>query len=147
MKEIFSSIFCIIMFFSELSSQTDHIIVDNKTNEIKFIKNFYTSYIETFANERDLYLMEKKLKILQKSYCTNKLLKEIPDLVEKCDCDPFLNAQDADIRILNTLKIYKVGDNNEYIVQYMDDLTNRLVKVKLKLVKIKNSWKIDSVYH
>jgi len=147
MKEIFSGIFCIIMFFSELSSQTDHIIVDNKTNEIKFIKNFYTSYIETFANEKDLHLMEKKLKILQKNYCTNKLLKEIPDLVEKCDCDPFLNAQDADIRILNTLKICKVGDNNEYIVQYMDDLTNRLVKVKLKLVKIKNSWKIDSVYH
>jgi hypothetical protein len=147
MKKIFSGLFCIIMLFSELSSQTDHIIVDNETNEIKFIKNFYTSYIGIFANERDLHLMEKKLKMLQKSYCTNKLLKEIPNLVEKCDCDLFLNAQDADIRILNTLKIYKVDSNNEYIVQYTDDLTNRLVKVKLKLVKIKNSWKIDSVYY
>lgn len=114
----------------------------------KMIKDFYTNYFIVFASEVPGVSSQKKLEMLQKKYCTETFFKKIPDIIEQTDSDPFLKAQDSDIRYLKTLTVLKDLQNHQYIVSYIADVaTNKkiTITIHLTLVKHGSNYKIDSV--
>jgi Protein of unknown function (DUF3828) len=105
----------------------------------EMIKAFYTSYI-TYVDKGDL----SKLEVLQKKYCTLKLFKKIPELGDKIDQDPFLKAQDSNIKFIKTLVVEK--DNKKeghYIVSYG---TDEKTLINLTVLKMNGNYKIDNVW-
>jgi len=114
---------------------------------IGMLKSFYTEYMTTLSKD-DVRLSVKKIHSLQKTYCTQKLLKELPMLSEQIDADPFLQAQDSNIEYIKTLSILKSQKIfNQYIVSYIDIYSPNKIKViiYLTIVKEKNGFKIDSI--
>ena len=114
---------------------------------IGMLKSFYTEYMTTLSKD-DVRLSVKKIHSLQKTYCTQKLLKKLPMLSEQIDADPFLQAQDSNIDYIKTLSIVKSQKIfNQYIVSYIDIYSPNKIKViiYLTIVKEKNGFKIDSI--
>ena len=67
---------------------------------------FYKSYISEVASSRDLKQMETRLDSLKKIYCTKSLIDSVNvEFEDGLDYDPFINAQDADSKMLETLSV------------------------------------------
>jgi Protein of unknown function (DUF3828) len=131
---------CIVNIFAIASphcvqAQSDY----PEEQAVEMVKVFYTSYIR-YVDKGDL----SKLELLQKKYCTPKLFKKIPELGDKNDQDPFLKAQDSNIKFLKSLVVEK--DNKKeghYVVSYgIDEKT----LINLTVLKINGNYKIANVW-
>lgn len=114
---------------------------------IKLCKKFYISYI-TEISEGSLANSEKRLDSIRQIYCTNDLLENIRRKTEnyEMESDPFIKAQDANIKCLKTLTVGKVPQkNNWYIVTYIDNYNGEKVVIELKYIRENGSYKIDSI--
>jgi hypothetical protein len=112
------------------------------------LKEFYTTYISEIGKKRgnNERINWEKINAIPKEYCTVRLLKEIENDKE-LDYDPFINAQDADLKSLKTLSIKKnIEVPNGYVVTYGDSFGKEEVSIiKVVVVKEKDGYKIDSV--
>jgi len=109
----------------------------------KMLITFYSTYIKAFS-EMEPNKSETVCDSIRNLYCSKNLLAEIK--IHELDYDPFLNAQDADIEWLKTLKITKDPKRNWlYTVSYLDNYSKETVYIKLKIVKLKESFKIDAI--
>lgn len=129
---------CIVFIGSYSCIQGQNSSSDKKN--IQILKDFYTSYITYSAIDTPGTFNEKKLDSLQKIYCTEALLKKIPEISEHIDADPFTKAQLITIKLLNTLAIKKDSNKlNQYVVSYSFDPP---IIIHIAIVKDK----IDSVW-
>lgn len=104
---------------------------------ISILREFYSEYIT--ENSKDNTNQQKVSKIIA-TYCTKSFQKQLKK--SEHDYDVFLNAQDCSLDWLSTLKINKI-EENVFIVSYgsKDDA----VKIKVIVVKVDNTFKIDNV--
>jgi hypothetical protein len=114
---------------------------DSNDRAIAMLKDFYTNYITLIASDSNT---DKQQAALQKRYCTAKLLKKLPKMIEAEDADPFLKAQDSQVDFLKTLKVKRdVKMADHYTVSYAG--VHKHV-INLTVVKADDSYKIDSVW-
>jgi hypothetical protein len=106
---------------------------------VSMLREFYTAYITTFAIGTD-----DKLLALQRKYCTARLLKRIPDMIEKSDGDPFIKGQDSDTAYIKTLTIIKdTGKEGQFTVSYQAD---KKIIIHLMVAERDKKYKIDNVW-
>lgn len=114
---------------------------------ISLCENFYISYI-TEISEGTLVNSDKRLDSIKQIYCTSDLLKNFWRKMEnnEMDWDPFIKAQDANIKCLKTLNVGKNTQQiNWYFVSYIDNYNGEKVVIELKYIKDNGSYKIDSI--
>jgi hypothetical protein len=112
---------------------------DSHAQALEMIKGFYTSYI-TDMDKGDI----SKLDGLQKKSCTTNLLHKIQKLSEQSGADPFLKAQDSNIKFLSSLTVEKdLKREGHYMVSYG---TKEKVVINLTVVKVNGSYKIDAAW-
>lgn len=86
----------------------------------------------------------KKIDSLKSRYCTKRYLDELSS-DDDLDYDPFLKAQDYDIEWLKTLTVNKTPEKEMlYIVSYYESYKKARTTIRLKIIKEKGSYKIDS---
>ena len=113
--------------------------VDSASQAQGMIKRFYISYI-TDVDKGET----SKLDALQKKVCTARLLQRIPKLADQLDADPFLKAQDSNIKFLKSLTVKEdLKKEGHYIVSYGID---EKVVINLMVVKQDGNYKIDNVW-
>ncbi len=105
---------------------------------LEMVKDFYTNYI-TYVDKGEL----SKLNALQKKYCTPKLIKKIPELGDKIDQDPFLKAQDSNIKFLSSLTVKKDKNGKGHCIVSYDD---EKVVINLTVLFVDGNYKIDNVW-
>lgn len=113
----------------------------------KMLKEFYAEYITKFL-ELPVEEIQRRLELLQKKHCTQNFLNKIPMIVEQTWADPILKAQDTDLRYIETLKVTKAQEPNEYVVSYIADgalYEKDTVTIRIIVVKEGENYKIDSV--
>lgn len=135
-----------ILTFTSSCGQTQNSSTEKQIEEM--LQEFYTSYFKVFATEPSGASSQEKLEMLQKQYCTEAFFKKIPEIIERTESDPFLKAQDSDIRYLKTLTVSKSQQKDEYIVSYIaDGLPEEKITVTiyLKVIKEGKNYKIDNV--
>jgi hypothetical protein len=121
---------------------------NNQSNEqaLRMLKEFYTSYITEIAIGPAGRTEEMKLHLIQRKYCTTKLLHYIPKFIEQHDEDPLLMAQDSDTSSLKTLSIKKDNKRkNIYSVSYIANPSHKIT-IHLSVIKENGSFKIDSIW-
>jgi hypothetical protein len=130
----------IILFFSSNLIAQPKVIPSEEQQIIKMLRSFYTIYITENSKENS---DEKMLQALKKNTCTNNLLHNIKGL----DYDPFLSAQDCDNNYLKTLTIKKnPKGTNLFKISYMDGYSKKPLVIGLTVVKLKDGYKIDSIW-
>lgn len=106
---------------------------------VSMLREFYTAYMTAFAIGTD-----DKLLALQRKYCTSRLLKKIPDMIEKSDGDPFIKGQDSDTAYLKTLTITRdTQKEGQFTVSYQADYK---IVIHLTVVERDKKYKIDNVW-
>lgn len=108
------------------------------------LNNFYTEYITACCQISPGSDEEERVK---KKYCTQGLLNNFhnEDNYTMLDADPFLGAQDCDLKTLETLKIEKDVRQNVYNVTYLWPHTEHSISVCLLVIKTEYGHKIDAV--
>ena len=115
----------------------------------KMILEFYDKYIRQQDKIpcSDLYEEEKKcedeLIRIKKNYLSNKLIKKIKPTEDR-DMDFILNAQDINLKWLDSLKVKKIS-SKRYNVYLFDFYFNRYDSVQLKVAKKKDKYIIDDI--
>ena len=111
------------------------------------LSKFYKSYISEVSNSRDLKRMEVRLDSLKKMYCTKSLIDSVnTEFEDGLDYDPFINAQDADSKMLETLSVsYIKNSKNKYLVKYKNSFSNSETKIYVKIVDENGKFKISSL--
>ena len=115
----------------------------------KMILEFYDKYIRQQDKIpcSDLYEEEKKcedeLIRIKKNYLSNKLIKKIKPTEDR-DMDFILNAQDINLKWLDSLKVKKIS-SKRYNVYIFDFFFNRYDSVQLKVAKKKDRYIIDDI--
>jgi len=142
-------IFVFYLLFGIFSSfgQTSETETTKVKMEIKTLYSFYNEYFKLF-NQIPSSTNLKKLKMLQKKYCTISFYKKIPLLIEQQGADVFLKAQDSDIDYFKSLKIEKDLKSSEYLVTYFSNglINERItISIHVQLIKQGNQYKINSV--
>ena len=140
MKNLVLSIFFVLLSVSNTFGQTKNNL-QNKEVE-KMLYSFYSNYFKLF-NEPPSAVIQKKLELHQKKFCTKSFYDKIPQIIENTDADVFLKAQDSDISYLKTLKIAK-RLKNQYVVSYIADDSMK-ISIKITLVKEGKNYKINDV--
>ena len=129
-----------VMLLNIISCQSNQ---PHSTEEQKIgmLKEFYTSYIT--ANEK-IPLDFAKIDSVKKEYCTANLLSKIKK--KKLDYDPFLKAQDSNIKWLKSLSVEKDSkEKNLYHVTYTDSFSGKKIIIDLIVIKKNESYKIDDI--
>jgi hypothetical protein len=116
---------------------------------IQMLKEFYIAYNAAWSTAKG-EIPIKKLRSLQRKYCTNKLINGIKE--EDFDHDPLLGEDYEYVEHLKTVTVIKDRNKeNTYIVSYIDNTTqggNPIdIKVVLHVTVVKEggSFKIASV--
>ena len=115
----------------------------------KMILEFYDKYIRQQDKIlcSDSYEEEKKcedeLIRIKKNYLSNKLIKKIKPTEDR-DMDFILNAQDINLKWLDSLKVKKIS-SERYNVYIFDFFLNRYDSVQLKVAKKKDKYIIDDI--
>ena len=115
----------------------------------KMILEFYDKYIRQQDKIpcSDLYEEEKKcedeLIRIKKNYLSNKLIKKIKPTEDR-DIDFIVNAQDTNLKWLDSLKVKKIN-SKRYNVYIFDFFLNRYDSVQLKVAKKKDKNIIDDI--
>ena len=116
---------------------------ENKSEKemICMIKNFYTAYI---TENSKMPIDTLQIDALKKKHCTTSLLLKLEN--EDLDYDPFLNAQDCDINMLQSLNIKKAQVATDvYIISYLAEGHEDPVVIKMKVTKKGDAWMIDEI--
>jgi hypothetical protein len=118
---------------------------DSSGGATAMLRQFYIAYMTAF-NDTSTTDVEKELATLQHSYCTASLLKRIPQLADKIDADPFLQAQDNDSSLAKSLVIKRDPKKpSVYIVSYLDGTPSKAA-IHVSVVREKEGYKLADVW-
>ena len=106
----------------------------------KMILEFYDKYIR----QQDKEFCEEELRKIEREFLSNKLIKKIKRITEYRDMDPIVNAQDTNLKWLDSLKVKKIN-SKRYNVYIFDFFLNRYDSVQLKVAKKKDKYIIDDI--
>lgn len=141
-----SKIYLAVILFGILFSNIIYSQEKQKENNssdkqiIEMLKNFYKEYVT--ENDK-MPVSDEKVELIKKKYCTSKLLKKMEAI--EFDSDPFLDAQDMESTLLKTIKFTKDKNSNTYKTCYLATFNNKTICVKLQIVKVNNTFKIDDI--
>jgi len=140
----------ILLFIVTLNSTAQNTLVDNQA--IHRLKEFYTIYNKTFYNnfkKIDFMLLQTKLDLVRKKYCTKKLYNDLRlnNLKgEDVEHDFIVSDLYTDSIRIKTLTVVKSKvEMNNYIVSYMAPVEVGKIK-ELKAVFNIGMVKEDGVY-
>jgi len=111
------------------------------TDAAAMLTEFYKQYVAACVDD-DLNRGAKKSEELVIQYCT-KALRDKMDAAE-LDYDPFLNAQDCDPSIFETLTIVKGKTDNQYTACYLYD-AGRKNCMNFEVIKVGDDYKISDL--
>ena len=116
---------------------------DFESDPILMLKEFYTRYISICSTGK-----AGDLASIREKFCTRDLLNEIyGKQAELLDYDPFLNAQDCDIKSLKTLEVKRDDkDQNIFIVTYVWPSDNKTISIKTGVIKVRDTYKISKLF-
>ena len=104
---------------------------------------FYKYYIiEEFKNDRKVSVDTMK------KYFTNRFLSSKDAEAEKCDCDPIIQSQDYNEKMLETLKVeFKAKRRNAlyFDLNFIDEFDDSKHGSVLMLKMEHEVWKIDTI--
>ena len=106
----------------------------------KMILEFYDKYIR----QQDKEFCEEELRKIEREFLSNKLIKKIKPITEYRDMDFIVNAQDTNLKWLDSLKVKKIN-SKRYNVYIFDFFLNRYDSVQLKVAKKKDKYIIDDI--
>ena len=108
----------------------------------KMILEFYDKYIR-LQDKMLCHECQEELIRIKKNYLSNKLIKKIKPTEDR-DMDFILNAQDINLKWLDSLKVKKIS-SERYNVYIFDFFFNRYDSVQLKVAKKKDKYIIDDI--
>ena len=113
----------------------------------KMILEFYDKYIRQqdkmpCLDNREF--CEEELRKIEREFLSNKLIKKIEPTDEYRDMDFIVNAQDTNLKWLDSLKVKKIN-SKRYNVYIFDFFLNRYDSVQLKVAKKKDRYIIDDI--
>ena len=108
----------------------------------KMILEFYDKYIR--QKDKMPCLDCEELRKIEREFLSNKLIKKIKRITEYRDMDPIVNAQDTNLKWLDSLKVKKIN-SKRYNVYIFDFFLNRYDSVQLKVAKKKDKYIIDDI--
>ena len=113
----------------------------------KMILEFYDKYIRQqdkmpCLDNREF--CEEELRKIEREFLSNKLIKKIKPITEYRDMDFIVNAQDTNLKWLDSLKVKKIN-SKRYNVYIFDFFLNRYDSVQLKVAKKKDKYIIDDI--
>ena len=113
----------------------------------KMILEFYDKYIRQqdkmpCLDNREF--CEEELREIEREFLSNKLIKKIKPITEYRDMDFIVNAQDTNLKWLDSLKVKKINSKryNVYLFNFYD---NRYDSIQLKVAKKKDRYIIDDI--
>ena len=106
----------------------------------KMILEFYDKYIR--QKDKMPCLDCEELRKIEREFLSNKLIKKIKPITEYRDMDFIVNAQDTNLKWLDSLKVKKIN-SKRYNVYIFDFFLNRYDSVQLKVAKKKDKYIID----
>ena len=122
-------------------------VPEEETDEAtKMILEFYDKYIrqqDKMPCHGKGKFCEDELIRIKKNYLSNKLIKKIKPTEDR-DMDFILNAQDINLKWLDSLKVKKIS-SERYNVYIFDFFFNRYDSVQLKVAKKKDKYIIDDI--
>ena len=113
----------------------------------KMILEFYDKYIRQQDKMPCLdnkEFCEEELRKIEREFLSNKLIKKIKPITEYRDMDFIVNAQDTNLKWLDSLKVKKIN-SKRYNVYIFDFFLNRYDSVQLKVAKKKDRYIIDDI--
>ena len=108
----------------------------------KMILEFYDKYIR--QKDKMPCLDCEELRKIEREFLSNKLIKKIKPITEYRDMDFIVNAQDTNLKWLDSLKVKKIS-SERYNVYIFDFFLNRYDSVQLKVAKKKDKYIIDDI--
>ena len=108
----------------------------------KMILEFYDKYIR--QKDKMPCLDCEELRKIEREFLSNKLIKKIKPITEYRDMDFIVNAQDTNLKWLDSLKVKKIN-SKRYNVYIFDFFLNRYDSVQLKVAKKKDKYIIDDI--
>ena len=105
----------------------------------KMILEFYDKYIR--QKDKMPCLDCEELRKIEREFLSNKLIKKIKPTEDR-DMDFILNAQDINLKWLDSLKVKKIS-SERYNVYIFDFFLKRYDSVQLKVAKKKDKYIID----
>ena len=108
----------------------------------KMILEFYDKYIR--QKDKMPCLDCEELRKIEREFLSNKLIKKIKPITEYRDMDFIVNAQDTNLKWLDSLKVKKIN-SKRYNVYLFDFYFNRYDSVQLKVAKKKDKYIIDDI--
>jgi len=116
---------------------------DKHENLSGHLTSFYKYYIiEEFKNDRKVSVDTLK------KYFTNRFLSSKDAEAEKCDCDPVIQSQDYNEKMLETLSVeFKAKRRNAlyFDLNFIDEFDNSKHGSVLMLKMEHEVWKIDTI--
>ena len=108
----------------------------------KMILEFYDKYIR--QKDKMPCLDCEELRKIEREFLSNKLIKKIKPITEYRDMDFIVNAQDTNLKWLDSLKVKKINSKryNVYLFNFYD---NRYDSIQLKVAKKKDKYIIDDI--
>jgi len=143
-KYLFISLFLVAF---QLISCQNKLSKSNKET-ISFLKQFYSEYLYGTSlneNQNGKIVYKNYIRIINK-YCTPSLVEKL--LKSELDYDPFINAQDVSVVILDHLKVLPIEGKKEHFelsFRYPIQKESERTRIKLKVVCTKDGIKIDGV--
>lgn len=117
-----------------------------QAQNIRMLQEFYTKYDAELEKEQNY--SEEVLDAIKKEYCTTALLERLRADTDSgyIDADPFINAQDTDGHMMETLQIVKDPKEKDiYEASYRWAYDSTKITIRYKLVKEGNTYKIGDV--
>ena len=106
-----------------------------------FLIEFYKSYLIACDNFKTSH---EQLKLLKSKNCTERLLSYLDN--NQLDYDPFLDAQDCDMKWLESLNVKPLNKtDNVFVMSYNTGWQDKVVKLKLTILKSDGHYKIDGL--
>ena len=124
---------------------------DNWQKQEQFIKDFYSEYLtKTNLDEYSSKAVRQNYRKIMNSYCTKSLVDRITQMQESYELshDPFLNAQDYHISILDFLLVKRNSKKeNSYCVsyRYKNQNENERIYVEIQVIETDRGFKISGV--
>lgn len=142
--------------FISCKKDTETVVTEEKTvsektvngsnpEAVKMLTTFYHAYLDEIVTATDLPASEKRLDSLRMAYCDPKLIAHNNAAFEneELDYDPFINAQDADESMRDSVTIkYVENSNNQYEVSCKSAYSDEVITVLVTVGEINGEVKI-----
>ena len=109
----------------------------------KMILEFYDKYIR--QKDKMPCLDCEELRKIEREFLSNKLIKKIKPITEYRDMDFIVNAQDTNLKWLDSLKVKKINSKryNVYLFNFYENRYDD--SIQLKVAKKKDKYIIDDI--